>query len=363
MTTRHKLHTTICDRFGVELPIFGFTHSQNAVVAVCKAGGIGIWGATRNTPPEIEEGLAYIAERVDGRPFGVDLVLPQGMPARNNREEIEKLLPDEHRAFVDHLWEKYDVPNDGQAGGRSRFVRSEETAQRQVDVVLASDANIFAMGVGSPPEFITEAKKRGKTLVSLVGQPKHAARAIEAGAEILVAQGYDAGAHTGNIGTFSLVPQIVAIAGDIPVVAAGGVATGQHIAASLALGAVGVWMGTAWLLTKESDIDGVARKQLAAAQSSDTVITRSDSGKTLRVVRSKWTDEWEAKDAPEPLKMPLQDILIGDLLGAVGRHQVEELVHHPAGQGIAWFNEELSVAEVMEKLVGDASAAIDALPH
>ena len=363
MTTSHKLHTSICDRFGVEVPIFGFTHSRDAVVAVCEAGGIGIWGATRNTPDEISEGLKDIASRVNGRPFGIDLVLPQGMPARNNREEIEKLLPDEHRAFVDHMWKKYDVPNDGQPGGRSRFVRSEETAQRQVDVVLGSDADIFAMGVGSPPEFIAEAKKRGKTLVSLVGQPKHAKRAIEAGAEILVAQGYDAGAHTGNIGTFSLVPQIVAIAGDIPVVAAGGVATGQHIAASLALGAVGVWVGTAWLLTKESDIDDVARKQLAAAQSSDTVITRSDSGKTLRVVRSKWTDEWEAKDAPEPLKMPLQDILIGDLLGAVGRHQVEELVHHPAGQGIAWFNEEQSVAEVMEKLVTDASAAIDGLPH
>ncbi len=286
MTTDHRLHTSICDRFGVDVPIFGFTHSQDAVVAVCQAGGIGIWGATRNTLDEIEEGIANIASRDDGRPFGVDLVLPQGMPDRNNREEIEALLPDEHRAFVDHLWEKYDVPNDGQAGGRSRFVRSAEVARRQVDVVLASEANIFAMGVGSPPEFIKEAKARGKTLVSLVGQPKHATRAIEAGADILVAQGYDAGAHTGNNATFSLVPQIDAVACDVPVLAAGGVATGQHIAASLALGAVGVWMGTAWLLTKESDVDGVARKQLAAAQSSDTVITRSDSGKTLRVVRS-----------------------------------------------------------------------------
>ncbi|MEE8422230.1 MAG: nitronate monooxygenase [Dehalococcoidia bacterium] len=305
MTTDHKLHTAICDRFGVDVPIFGFTHSQDAVVAVCRAGGIGVWGATRSTPEEIEEGLANIASRVEGRPFGVDLVLPQGMPARNNREEIEALLPDEHRAFVDHLWEKYEVPRDGQAGARSRFVRSEEIAQRQVDVVLASEANIFAMGVGSPPEFIREAKARGKTLVSLVGQPRHAERAIAAGADLLVAQGYDAGAHTGTIGTFSLVPQIVAMAGEIPVLAAGGVATGQHIAASLALGAVGVWIGTAWLLTKEADIDEAARKQLLAARSTDTVITRSDSGKTLRVVRSAWTDEWEAEDAPAPLQMPL----------------------------------------------------------
>ena len=362
MTTEHKLHTVICDRFGVDVPIFGFTHSRDAVAAVCRSGGIGIWGATRNTPEEIEEGLADIAERVDGRPFGIDLVLPQGMPARNNREEIEAMLPDGHRAFVDHLYEKYDVPRDGQAGGRSRFVRSEEVARRQVNVVLDSDADIFAMGVGSPPEFIREAKARNKTLVSLVGQPRHAERAIEAGADLLVAQGYDAGAHTGAIGTFSLVPQIVAMAGDIPVIAAGGVATGQHIAASLALGATGVWIGTAWLLTNEADTDEAAKQQLLAARSADTVITRSDSGKTLRVVRSAWTDEWEAEDAPTPLKMPLQDILIGDLLGAVPRHQVDDLVHHPAGQGIGWFNEVRPVADVMAKLVADASDAIAGLP-
>ncbi len=356
------LHTEICDRFGVEYPIFGFSHSAEVVIALCRAGGIGVYGGTRDTPDEIEETLAHIASGVDGRPFGVDLVIPAGMPERNNREEIEELLPDDHRAFVDSLWEKYDVPRDGLAGGRSRFVRSEESARRQVDVVLESDVTVFALGVGSPMDVIEAAKARGKTLISLVGQPRHAERALAAGTDILVAQGHDAGAHTGPIGTFSLVPQIAAMS-DVPVLAAGGVATGRHIAAAIALGAVGVWIGTAWLLTREAALDEPSARQLEAARSADTVITRSDSGKTLRVVRSAWTDEWEAEDAPVPLQMPLQDILVGDILGSIQRHGVEELTHHPAGQGIAWFNERTTVDAVMSGLIDEATEVLEALPR
>ena len=287
--------------------------------------------------------------------------IPAGMPERNNREEIERLLPDEHRAFVEGLWDKYDVPRDGLPGGCSRFVRSEESARRQVEVVLESDVSIFALGVGSPMDVITAAKERGKTLVSLVGQPRHAERALAAGTDILVAQGHDAGAHTGPIGTFSLVPQIAAMA-DVPVLAAGGVATGRHIAAALALGAVGVWIGTAWLLTEEAHLEEQAQRQLEGARSADTVITRSDSGKTLRVVRSAWTDEWEDEDAPVPLQMPLQDILVGDILGSIQRNEVEELVHHPAGQGIAWFNQLSTVDGVMSGLVDEASEVLEGLP-
>ena len=356
-----SLRTRICDELGVDYPIFGFSHSEDVVIAVCRAGGVGVYGGTRNTPEEIEASLTRIASEVDGRPFGIDLVLPAGMPERNNREEIEALLPEEHLAFVDGLWERYDVPRDGLPGARSRFVRSEESARRQVDVVLNSEASIFAIGVGSPVDVVDEAKARGKTLVSLVGQPRHAERALAAGADILVAQGYDAGAHTGPIGTFSLVPQIAAMT-DRPVLAAGGVATGRHLAAALALGAVGVWIGTAWLLTEEAGLDPTAAAQLAGAGSADTVITRSDSGKTLRVVRSAWTDEWEAEDAPTPLQMPLQDILVGDILGSINRHEVAELVHHPAGQGVAWFNQRRRVADVFAGLVEEAERTLDGLP-
>ena len=352
------LRTPICDQFGIAYPIFGFTHSVDVVVEVCRAGGLGVLGATRNTPDEIRQMLAEIRERVGARPFGVDLVLPQGMPARNNREEIEALLPGEHRAFVDHLYEKYGVRHDGGAGMRSRFVRSEEIAARQIDAVLESDVDILACGIGSPPEAIAAAKARGKRVLSLVGSPRHLGKVLAAGVEIVVAQGYDAGAHTGQIGTFSLVPQIVEAADGLPVLAAGGVVTGGHIAAALALGAQGVWVGTAWLTTRENHTNPTILKKLLAAGSEDTVISRADSGKTLRQVRTAWSDEWAAADAPAPLKMPLQDILVGDLLGAIERQEVTPLQHSPAGQGIALLREQTTVAEVMARLVREAEASL-----
>ncbi len=358
---RSPIHTPLCDQLGVVHPIFAFSHSVDVVVEVCLAGGVGVLGATRMFPEEIAANLAEIRERVGDRPFGVDLVLPQGMPERNNREDIEAQLPDEHRAFVDHLYEKYNVPRDGQAGPRSRFVRSDEMASRQADVVLASDVNIFAMGIGSPPEFIAAAKSAGKLVLALVGNPKHARRALAQGADLLVAQGHDSGAHTGPIGTFSLVPQITSMAGDVPVLAAGGVATGQHIVAALAMGAVGVWVGTAWLVTKEAHTPGKLMPKLLAANSDDTVITRAKSGKTNRQLRTAYTDEWAAPDAPDPLKMPYQDILVGDLLGAIDRYEVEPLLGSGLGQGIAWFKEETTVAEVMRRFVEEAAQSLSVL--
>jgi NAD(P)H-dependent flavin oxidoreductase YrpB (nitropropane dioxygenase family) len=351
------IRTRICDELGIEHPIFAFSHSVDVVVAVCLAGGFGVYGATRDFPEEIEASIEDIRARVGARPFGVDLVLPKGMPARNNREEIEAALPAEHRMFVDYLVEKYAVPRDNLAGARSRFVRSEEMAARQADVVLRSDVNVFAMGIGSPPEFIAAAKEAGKKVLALVGSPKHARRALELGADILVAQGHDSGAHTGPIGTFSLVPQVTAMAGDVPVLAAGGVATGAHIMAAIALGAVGVWVGTAWLVTREAHTSAKLLPKLLAAGSEDTVITRSKSGKTNRQLRTAYTDEWEAPDAPVPLKMPYQDILVGDLLGAIDRHEVEPLMGSGLGQGIAWFKEETTVAAVMERFVREAEVS------
>lgn len=346
---------------GIDHPVFGFSSSPDVVIAVCRTGGVGVLGATRMFPEEIELALHAIRAQVGGRPFGVDLVVPAGMPARNNREAIEEKIPTEHTAFVDYLFDKYAVPRDGQPGKRSRFVRSDEIARRQAEVVLASDVDIFAMGIGSPPEFIGSARARGKRVLSLVGSPKHALRALANGAEILVAQGHDSGAHTGPIGTFSLVPQIVKLAGDVPVLAAGGVATGQHVVAALALGAAGVWVGTAWLVTKEAHTSPALMAKLLAAGSEDTVITRARSGKTNRQLRTAYTDEWEAPDAPAPLKMPYQDILVGDLLGAVDRYQVEPLLGTGLGQGIAWFDRETTVQDVMDRLMAEASRAAAAV--
>lgn len=351
-----RLTTPLSQRCGIDHPIFGFAHSVEVVAAICLAGGYGVYGATRRFPDEIREELAEIRRLVGDRPFGVDLVLPPGMPPENSRAEIEAQLPEEHKAFVAALIEKYKVPAATEPGMRTRFIRSAEIEQAQIQAVLESDVDMFACGIGAPAEVIREAKARGKLTLALIGSPHHVPKVKAAGVEIIVAQGYDAGAHTGPIGTYSLVPQIVDAAGDIPVLVAGGVATGRHVAAALAMGAQGVWLGTAWLLTHEhsSHMHPVNIAKLKAAGSADTVITRSESGKTFRQVRTHWSSEWEAENAPAPLKMPLQDVLVGDLLGAIEEHNIEPLIHSGAGQSVAYFNDLQSVSEVIDSLVDEA---------
>lgn len=354
------LRTPICDRFGIDVPIFGFSHSVEVVAAICNAGGFGVYGATRRLPDEIRDELAQIRDLVGKRPFGVDLVIPAVIPEENDRAAMEAQIPEGHRHFVAGLADKYKVPPPSGPGMRTRFVRSQEVTALQVAEVVNSSVDLVALGVGCPPDVVAQVKRSGKTTLALVGQEKHALKALQAGADILVAQGTDAGGHTGSIGTFSLVPRIIALAGDTPVLAAGGVATGAHVAAALMLGAQGVWVGTAFLLTDEhaSHLTPNEIRALVQAQAADTVITRAESGKTFRQTRSAWSEEWAAPGAPQPLGHPLHDILIGDLLGAIREHDVAPLAHSGAGQGIGWFDRIRPTAEVMQQLRDDAIAAM-----
>lgn len=360
MTMAPLLQTPLSRSWGLEHPVFGFCHSAPVVAAICKAGGLGVLGATRHTPEEIERDLAWIRQEVGTRPFGVNLVLPEGMPEHNDRAAIESRLPALHRSFVQGLIEKYQVPPPSGPGERSRFVRSHEMAEQQLEAVLRAPVNLLACGIGAPLEMIERAKARGLQVLALVGSPRHARAALSKPIDILVAQGYDAGAHTGTIGTFSLVPQIVDLAGRVPVLAAGGVATGRHIHAALAMGAQGVWLGTAWLTSSEYPMNPILRRKLLHAGSEDAVISRADSGKTLRQIRSAWSEEWADPGAPSPLKMPYQDILVGDLLGAIDEHQIEPLMHSPAGQSVAYFNEVQPVAEIMNRLIAQAGESLQA---
>lgn len=358
-----KLWSPICDQLGIETPIFGFAHDVATVAAITRAGGYGVYGATRRFPQEIRDELAEIRRLVGELPFGVDLVLPPGMPEHNSRAAIEAEIPEEHKQFVAKMIERYQVPPATEPGMRTRFIRSAEIERAQIDAVLDSSVDMFACGIGAPADVIGAAKAKGKTTLALIGSPHHVARAIAAGVEIIVAQGYDAGAHTGPIGTYSLVPQIVEAAGDVPVLVAGGVATGEHIAAALAMGAQGVWMGTAWLLSSEHQdhLHPVNTKKLLQAGSGDTVITRSESGKTFRQIRTGWSQEWEAEDAPTPLKMPYQDVLVGDLLGAIEEHDIEPLIHSGAGQSVGYFSEVKPVAEIIAELNQGAVQALSRL--
>jgi len=348
----------IRDLLGAERPIFGFGMKLDVAIAASRAGGVGIWGCTRQTPDEIEAGVSRMEAELGGLPWGVDLVIPAGMPERDDRGAIEALLPDEHVEFVSSMRERYGVPDDGLPGMRSRFVRSEQTARDQLAVVMDHRIPVLALGVGSPTWAVEQAHEQGSLIVSLVGRPAHAEAAIRAGADVLVAQGTDSGGHTGPIGTFTLVPLVVEAAGGRPVLAAGGVATGRHVAAAMALGADGVWIGTALLASTEAAPSPVLLDKLLVAGPTDVVVSRSVSGKTFRMLRSAWSDEWAADDAPEPLKMPHQDILIGDLLGQVMRHEVAPLVHEGAGQGVVHLTGQQTVAEIMDGLAGEAEEVL-----
>ncbi len=348
----------IRDLLGAERPIFGFGMDPEVAIAASRAGGVGIWGCTRRTPEEIEEGISRMKAALGDLPWGVDLVIPAGMPETDDRSAIESTLPEAHVAFVERMRHRYEVPDDGLPGMRSRFVRSEETARDQLAVVMDHRIPLLALGVGSPTWAVEQAHEQGSMIVSLVGRPAHAETAIRAGADILVAQGTDSGGHTGPIGTFTLVPLVVEAAGGRPVLAAGGVATGRHLAAAMALGADGVWIGTALLASEEAAPSPVLLDKLLAAGVTDTVISRSVSGKTFRMLRSSWSDEWSAEGAPEPLKMPHQDILIGDLLGQVMRHEVAPLVHEGAGQGVVHLTDQEPVATIIDRLVAEAEQVL-----
>lgn len=363
--TRHvdPLRTPICDAYGIEVPVFGFAHDIATTAAITNAGGLGVYGATRRFPHEIRDELAEIRDLVGDRPFGVDLVLPDGMPEHNSRESIEAHIPDGHKDFVRRIIDKYAVPEPSGPGMRTRFIRSTEIEAEQLEAVMASDVDLFACGIGAPRAAIDRARDLNKKTAALIGSPRHVRRAVASGVDLIVAQGYDAGAHTGPIGTFSLVPQIVDAVDPLPVLAAGGVATGRHLAAALAMGAQGVWTGTMWLATTEhsAHMAPALVDKLLAATSADTVITRSESGKTFRQIRSAWSDEWEAPDAPKPLKMPYQDVLVGDLLGAIDEHEVEPLLHSGAGQSIGYVTSVRSTAEVLGEMIEEARSVLGKL--
>lgn len=355
--------TDICQRLGIQYPIFGFSHSVDVTVAICLAGGVGVYGATRDMPEQIAERLAEIRRRVGERPFGVDLLLPRGMEDQADRAEVEAALPEEQKRFIAYLADKYEVPPATRDTFFSSQVRTNELFDAQIEAVLASDATLFATGIGGRREVVERAKALGKMTVALIGAPKHAIAAREWGIDLIVAQGHEAGGHTGTITTLALVPQVVDIAGDIPVLAAGGIADGRQVAAALALGAAGVWLGTVWLAAKEHQTGEVLMRQIIEAESSDTVISRAHSGKPARLIRSNWTEEWASPEAPEPLPMPYHQVLTGPLVSAIEEHQVEGLVYGAAGQSVAWCREETTVDEIMSRLVSETGASLDTLPR
>lgn len=357
----NQLKNALCERLGIELPIFGFSHSVDVTVAIAEAGGYPVFGAAREAPERIAPELAALRKRLGRHAYGVDLMYPKLAGDEPSVAAAREKLSPEHLAFVEAIRKKYKVPAQTKPNFFADTVRNEAFFRAQTDAVLGSDVDAVATAVGLPKAVVERAKAAGKTTFALIGSARHVAPALEAGIDILVAQGYDAGGHTGTVGTFCLVPQVVeaveAAGAQVPVLAAGGVGCGRQLAAALALGAQGVWLGTAWLATREYATPPVLLARLLAARSEDTLITRAHSGKPCRVLASRWNEEWEAPGAPAPLAMPYQHALTGALLAAIEEHQVEPLVYEAAGQSVAWFNELTTVRNIIERLAQEAQAA------
>lgn len=351
------MRTPICERLGIRYPIFGFSHSVDAVVAIAEAGGFPILGLAREMPDEIPAIIEHVDARIGNLPYGVDLMLPSGVPQQASLGDIRATLPGAHVAFVDSLRKQFKVPPPLAPSFFTTQVRSEALFNTQIEAVLNSRARGVATAIGLRADLIQRAKERGKLTFSLVGSVRHARKALDLGVEVLVAQGYDAGGHTGPVGTLSLVPQIVAIAGETPVLAAGGIGTGSQILASIAMGAQGGWLGTLWMAAQESHTTPALLNRLVAASSEDTIITRAHSGKPCRVVRSDWIDAWEVEGAPAPLGMPQQQVLTGDIFSSIHQHNNEKLVYEAAGQSVFAIKSETTIAAQMKRLVDDMEAA------
>ncbi|WP_395058156.1 NAD(P)H-dependent flavin oxidoreductase [Polaromonas sp.] len=352
-----KIRTPICDRLGIEYPIFGFSHSVDVAVEIARAGGFPVLGLAREMPHEIARILSQVKKRMGAMPYGLDLMLPANMPPATSRELQSTSLPAGQVEFVQGLRNRFNIKPPVRPSFFTTQVRTEALFEEQIKAVLASNARGVATAIGLRPELIAQAKARGMLTFSLVGSVRHARKALDMGAEVLVAQGYDAGGHTGLVGTMSLLPQILAVAGDAPVLAAGGIATGAQVLGTIAMGAQGAWLGTLWMAARENHTTPALMARLVASGSEDTVITRAHSGKPCRVVRSDWIDAWSEPGAPEPLEMPLQQLLTGDVFASIHEHDDARLVYEAAGQSVFAIRGETTVAAQFSALTGDMDAA------
>ncbi len=347
----------ICDLLGIHHPIFGFSHSLDVAVAIAKAGGFPVLGLAREMPQDIPHILAEAEARLQGMPWGIDLMLPSQVPQDASLAELQAGLPAQHVAYVQGLRERFQVQPPVKPSFFTTQARSQALFDAQIEAVLASSARGVATAIGLRADLIERAKACGKLTFSLVGSVRHARKALAMGVEVLVAQGYDAGGHTGPVGTLSLLPQVIAVAGDAPVLAAGGIATGAQVLGSIAMGAQGAWLGTLWMAARENHTPPALLARLVAANSEDTLVTRAHSGKPCRVVRSDWIDAWEEPGAPAPLGMPLQQALTGDVFASLHEHDNARLIYEAAGQSVFAIQGETTVAEQMSGLVDGMDAA------
>lgn len=363
------MRTRICELLGVKYPIVGFTPSPEVAAALSRAGGLGVLGAVRYTrAEELEEALRFMDANVDGKPYGLDVVMPVKYEGNDVLPDLEKMIDDKHRRFVDDVLARFGVPplppDAEKPAGITAWMHT--FARAQIDIALKHPIKLLANALGSPPrDVIEQAHAKGILVAALAGKAEHARRHVASGVDIVVAVGHEAGGHTGEITTMVLVPEIARAVAPVPVLAAGGIGMGAQIAAAIALGADGVWLGSIWLTTEEYKLEapgangyGIVTEKLLAATSSDTVRSKVVSGKPARMLRTEWTAAWDANDSPGTLPMPLQGMLVAEAEARIRHAQSRPLLGTPVGQIVGQMNSVRPVASVVDQLVAEFEEAI-----
>jgi NAD(P)H-dependent flavin oxidoreductase YrpB (nitropropane dioxygenase family) len=373
------MKSALCERLGIEFPLFAFSHCRDVVAAVSRAGGMGVFGAVTLPPDRLEEELAWIDAHVDGKPYGVDLIVPNKVEGKGQAFDEDQLLaavPDAHKQFAAGLLASRDIPIDDLDEERREHVRfaknlQEGGAGELLEVAFSHPIKLIANALGVPPQIMLDmGKQHDVAVAALVGAKEHAIRQVNAGVDILVVAGGEAGGHCGDVSTLVLVPEVceaVRPISDVPILAAGGIVTGRQMAACMAMGADGAWTGSVWLTTAEAETNPVVKEKMLKASSRDTVRSRSRTGKPSRQLRSPWTDAWESGDSPQPLPMPLQSLVSEpalrklDKLAQGGHAGAGELATYWVGQGVGLMNQEKSVRAVVQEFQEDFLAAYERL--
>tara|TARA_B100001146_G_scaffold132403_1_gene116250 strand:- start:97 stop:1236 length:1140 start_codon:yes stop_codon:yes gene_type:complete len=371
------MNSKICELLDIEFPLVAFTHCRDVVVAVSKAGGCGVLGAVGMSPEQLEKELKWIDENIDGKPYGVDVLIPNKMIGKDEKfdaEKLVKMIPQEYADFRADVLENNDIEASElrtiDTGG-SGFAANTQSggAKALLDVAFNHPIKLIANALGVPPDWMLQMGKDNNVKVAaLLGTAQHAINQVKAGVDILVVSGTEAGGHCGSVPTMILIPEVheaIQPYGDVPILAAGGIVTGKQMAAAMSMGASGAWCGSVWLTTIESEVDPVIKEKMIAANSSQTVRSRSRTGKHSRQLQSTWTDAWESDKAPEPLPMPLQPMVAEpalqkvNKLAAGGHAGAQDLATYWVGQGVGLMNQSISASDVVQDFKEDFIGAYE----
>jgi NAD(P)H-dependent flavin oxidoreductase YrpB (nitropropane dioxygenase family) len=361
------MQTAATRMFGIDLPIFAFSHCRDVVVEASRAGGMGVLGAAWMTPEELEMSLTWIDRHVEGKPYGVDVVFPGTFAALEDERDPELILPQAHRDFVTNLIDSADIPalpaDDIRVFAKEHAKKMKMTprdSERSLQIALRHPIKFVVSAMGVPPKHVVDSvHDLGIKVGALVGSVNHAIKQRDAGTDVLIAQGSEAGGHVGKVSSLVLWPQLVDTVAPMPVLAAGGIGRGRQFAAAMALGVAGIWCGSIWLGSKESELSSDLKEQLFKASSEDAVVSRALTGKPCRILRSKYTDAWERAGAPSPLAFPLQSILAGEPMRRAERARRLEYWTYAVGQIVGDMKHETTVRQIFADLLSEYVETMD----